>query len=96
MLEKSSNGNGVTNNINGNLNDTEELSNFGIVISNATAKWSDTQTDNTLDNINLSVKPGRLAAIIGPVGAGKVNINNQNYIFGFASNYTHIPFYRVH
>ncbi|KAL5236136.1 hypothetical protein ACI65C_003546 [Semiaphis heraclei] len=74
LLEKSSNGNGVTNNINGNLNDTEELSNFGIVISNATAKWSDTQTDNTLDNINLSVKPGRLAAIIGPVGAGKSSL----------------------
>jgi len=74
LLEKSSNGNGVTNNINGNLNDTEQLSNFGIVISNATAKWSDTQTDNTLENINLIVKPGRLAAIIGPVGAGKVQL----------------------
>jgi len=74
FLEKSCNDNGVTNNINSNQNDTDQLSNFGILISNATAKWSDTQTDNTLDNINLSVKPGRLAAIIGPVGAGKVHL----------------------
>jgi len=75
-LKKSSNGKGETNNINVNRNDTEQLSNFDIVISNATAKWSNTQSDNTLDNINLSVKPGRLAAIIGPVGAGKVQLTH--------------------
>lgn len=72
MLEKSSNGIEIPNNNSSNRNDTEQLSNFGIVVSNATAKWSDTQTDNTLENINLSAKPGRLVAIIGPVGAGKV------------------------
>jgi len=64
MLEKSSNNSS-------NQNDTEQ-SNPDIVVSNATAKWSDTQIDYTLDNINLTVKPGRLVAIIGPVGAGKV------------------------
>lgn len=45
---------------------------FGIVISNATAKWTSAQMENTLENINLTVKPGRLVAVIGPVGAGKV------------------------
>lgn len=56
-----------------NENDTAvKLSNFGIVMSNASAKWTDAQIDNTLENINLTVKPGRLVAIIGPVGAGKV------------------------
>lgn len=43
-----------------------------IVISNATAKWSQDQTENTLNDIGLTVEPGRLAAIIGSVGSGKV------------------------
>lgn len=68
---KCNNGSMVPNNT-CNGNGTKQLSNFGIVVSNATAKWSDTQTDNTLENINLTVRPGRLIAIIGPVGAGKV------------------------
>lgn len=49
-----------------------QSTNFGIVMSNASAKWTDGQIDNTLENINLTVTPGRLVAIIGPVGAGKV------------------------
>lgn len=47
---------------------------LGLYISNASAKWTDTQEDNSLKNINLTVRPGKLVAIIGPVGAGKVNI----------------------
>lgn len=53
-------------------NDTEESSTLGITISNATAKWTDGQNNNSLENINLTVTPGRLVAIIGPVGSGKV------------------------
>lgn len=49
-----------------------QSTNFGIVMSNASAKWTDGQIDNTLENINLTVTPGRLVAIIGRVGAGKV------------------------
>lgn len=72
-FEKSIDGSSmVSNDNNSNENGTEQLRNFSIVISNATAKWSYTQTDNTLENIYLTVIPGRLAAIIGPVGAGKV------------------------
>lgn len=59
----------MSNNIS---NQDEQLNNFCVVISNVTAKWTDSQTDNTLENINLTVRPGRLVAIIGPVGAGKV------------------------
>lgn len=55
-----------------NENDTEHSNDLGIVVSNATAKWTDAQTENSLENINLTVIPGRLVAIIGPVGAGKV------------------------
>lgn len=53
-------------------NDASKTRDFGIVVSHATAKWTDTQTVNTLENINFTVKSGRLAVIIGPVGAGKV------------------------
>lgn len=57
----------------GVLKHNTELSNtHSIVLSKATAKWTDIQTSNTLENINLSVASGRLIGIIGPVGAGKV------------------------
>uniref|UniRef100_A0A2H8TSM5 Putative multidrug resistance-associated protein lethal(2)03659 n=1 Tax=Melanaphis sacchari TaxID=742174 RepID=A0A2H8TSM5_9HEMI len=55
-------------------NDPEQLGDLGIVVSNATAKWTDAQTENSLENINLTVKPGRLVAVIGPVGAGKSSL----------------------
>lgn len=65
--------------INGNVTPTnldiqnnEQSCDLGIVISNATAKWKDAQIDNSLKNINLNVRPGRLVAVIGPVGSGKV------------------------
>lgn len=50
----------------------EELKNFGVFVSNATAKWARVHNNNSIENINLTVVPGRLVAIIGPVGAGKV------------------------
>jgi len=58
------------------------LNSFSIGISNATAKWIDDQTCNTLDNINLNILPGSLVAIIGPVGSGKVHENyKNNYLY---------------
>ncbi|VVC32175.1 Hypothetical protein CINCED_3A023482 [Cinara cedri] len=42
-----------------------------IIITNVSARWTD---NNSLKNINLVVKPGRLYAIIGPVGAGKSSL----------------------
>lgn len=63
--------NTAQNNVNGE-NYTEQSNDLGIVISNVTAKWTDVQNENSLENINLTVRPGRLVAIIGPVGAGKV------------------------
>nr|CAD7259451.1 unnamed protein product [Timema shepardi] len=47
-------------------------SGLGVTMSHVTAKWFSESVENTLTNINLTVKPGRLLAIIGPVGAGKV------------------------
>lgn len=53
-------------------NITEFNDTNGIVILNASAKWTDDQTYNTLEKINLTVRPRGLVAVIGPVGAGKV------------------------
>lgn len=54
----------------------------GIIIKNVTAKWTATG-DDTLTNINLSVYPGELLVVIGPVGCGKVSaadkMNNIRY-----------------
>lgn len=61
----------ITSNVN-NENGTDQLYDKNIVVSNATAKWSDNQNDNSLENINFTVKPGQLVAMIGPIGAGKV------------------------
>lgn len=61
-------------------NETEIDDDYGIVVLNTTAKWTDNQNSNTLENINLTVRPGRLIAIIGSVGAGKVNILQISYI----------------
>lgn len=53
-------------------NDAKQSKDLEIIISNATAKWKNTNTENTLENINLIAKPGRLITVIGPIGAGKV------------------------
>lgn len=52
--------------------DIGRLNGFCMVISKATAKWTDNQTSNSLENISLAVRPGSLVAIVGTVGAGKV------------------------
>lgn len=52
--------------------DIEQSVNFSLNISNASAKWIHDQPENSLNNINLTVEPGQLVTIIGPVGAGKV------------------------
>lgn len=44
----------------------------GVIMSHATAKWTDDMHEYTLNNISLTVKPGQLVAVIGPVAAGKV------------------------
>uniref|UniRef100_A0A8D8Y1X0 Probable multidrug resistance-associated protein lethal(2)03659 n=3 Tax=Cacopsylla melanoneura TaxID=428564 RepID=A0A8D8Y1X0_9HEMI len=46
----------------------------GIFIKNIKAKWLPDQPEYTLNNITLDVKPGKLVAVIGPVGAGKSSL----------------------
>lgn len=59
-------------NSNENQNDSVEISNLAVVMRNVTSKWTESQVENTLENINLTVKSGNLIAVIGNVGAGKV------------------------
>lgn len=53
-------------------NDVGRLNHLCVVLSKATAKWTDNQTSNSLENISLAIRPGSLVAIVGTVGAGKV------------------------
>lgn len=78
----------INDNIKQSKNENEQSNDLGIIITNATAKWTDAQTENSLENINLTVVPGRLVAVIGPVGAGKVSvIIAMNYDFSNTTNY---------
>ncbi|XP_049854061.1 ATP-binding cassette subfamily C member 4-like [Schistocerca gregaria] len=46
----------------------------GIDLMEASAKWSINNTENTLNNVNLTVTPKQLVAVIGPVGSGKSSL----------------------
>ena len=43
-----------------------------VVLEKVTGKWNKDENEDTLTNIDLSLKSGQLIAIIGPVGSGKV------------------------
>ncbi|XP_041974315.1 probable multidrug resistance-associated protein lethal(2)03659 isoform X2 [Aricia agestis] len=46
----------------------------GVRLRHATAKWIPSHTENTLTDLSLTIKPGKLIAVIGPVGAGKSSL----------------------
>jgi ATP-binding cassette subfamily C (CFTR/MRP) protein 4 len=62
-------GNNKANNIN-----HEQDQKLGVTITNGSAKWISDSTEDTLTHISLWVKPGKLCAVIGPVGSGKVSM----------------------
>ncbi|XP_025073873.1 probable multidrug resistance-associated protein lethal(2)03659 [Pogonomyrmex barbatus] len=47
-----------------------------ISIENGNAKWLDYEREDTLQNINIKVRPGELIAVVGQVGAGKTSLLN--------------------
>jgi ATP-binding cassette subfamily C (CFTR/MRP) protein 4 len=51
----------------------EQDQKLGVTITNGSAKWTPNSIVDTLTNISLRVKPGKLCAVIGPVGSGKVS-----------------------
>ena len=46
---------------------------YAIRMKNVSAKWSEKSGEDSLSKLNIDVENGRLLAIIGPVGAGKVS-----------------------
>ena len=66
--------NNVNKNIIGNHSDVVEDDCKGVSIKCVTAKWTDDVADNTLNELNLRVRPGKLLAVIGPVGSGKTSL----------------------
>ena len=46
--------------------------NGSIKLTNVTAKWSTNSIANTIYDFNMTIRPGQLHAVAGPVGAGKV------------------------
>lgn len=45
-----------------------------VEINDVSASWEENATRNTLEKINLKIRPGELCAVIGPVGAGKSSL----------------------
>ncbi|EAL40076.2 AGAP006427-PB [Anopheles gambiae str. PEST] len=50
------------------------LSDAGVIVEKAVARWDAKATELTLDGVDLHVQPGTLVAVIGPVGAGKSSL----------------------
>ncbi|KYN17578.1 hypothetical protein ALC57_10155, partial [Trachymyrmex cornetzi] len=49
---------------------------YSISIENGNAKWLDYERENTLQSINMKVRPGELIAVVGQVSAGKSSFLN--------------------
>ncbi|XP_048004907.1 ATP-binding cassette sub-family C member 4-like [Leguminivora glycinivorella] len=52
----------------------EQSQGAGVRLQHATAKWVAAHHENTLTDLSLTIKPGKLVAVIGPVGAGKSSL----------------------
>ncbi|XP_062542390.1 probable multidrug resistance-associated protein lethal(2)03659 [Armigeres subalbatus] len=52
----------------------QHLSEAGVIVDTATARWDPKSQEYTLEGVNLHVQPGTLVAVIGPVGAGKSSL----------------------
>ncbi|CAH0698992.1 unnamed protein product [Spodoptera exigua] len=46
----------------------------GVRLKHATAKWIESHPENTLTDLSLTIKPGKIIAVIGPVGCGKSSL----------------------
>ncbi|XP_054270008.1 probable multidrug resistance-associated protein lethal(2)03659 [Macrosteles quadrilineatus] len=47
---------------------------FAVSIMDGVAKWTTSQLENSLVNVNLNVRSGQLVAVIGSVGCGKTSL----------------------
>lgn len=51
-----------------------KIHNCRVEIQNATASWTKESSEPTLQNITVTVKPGELLVVVGPVGCGKTSL----------------------
>jgi len=58
----------------------------GLFLTNAVAKWNDEYPEPTLNNMSVSVTTGKLVAVIGPVGSGKVQFS-ANILISFTHKF---------
>ncbi|XP_028129811.2 probable multidrug resistance-associated protein lethal(2)03659 [Diabrotica virgifera virgifera] len=56
------------------IHSSKKKKSVGVYLENVSAKWIDTQEENTLMNINFNVGPQQLVAIVGAVGSGKTSL----------------------
>lgn len=72
---------------------TEEpnMADYPIQINKVSASWSnsDDPKEMTLKNLSLRIRKGKLCAVIGPVGSGKV-INETYFLFLYCVS-VHVP-----
>ncbi|XP_014208436.1 probable multidrug resistance-associated protein lethal(2)03659 [Copidosoma floridanum] len=47
---------------------------YDVQFDDVTAKWNEHSSDNTLENINVKIEPGKLYIVIGMVGSGKSSL----------------------
>jgi ABC-type bacteriocin/lantibiotic exporter with double-glycine peptidase domain len=77
---------GTADNINNNQSTTNGQSHpknvivdTSVIVLNASARWSSDLEKDNLSNITFRVPEGKLCAVIGPVGSGKVRIRVLYY-----------------
>ncbi|PSN41132.1 Multidrug resistance-associated protein 4 [Blattella germanica] len=74
LLEEIENNHRETHRKSSAIINSEQDQKLGINIHNGSAKWLPNYIADTLSSINLQVKPGKLCAVIGPVGSGKSSL----------------------
>lgn len=62
------------------INSKPVVGDGSISIKSLTASWAENAITSTLHNISIQMKPGKLYAIVGPVGAGKVLQEEDNIL----------------
>ncbi|XP_077294803.1 putative multidrug resistance-associated protein lethal(2)03659 [Arctopsyche grandis] len=58
------------------VRDVNQTRDGGVYLNKINAKWTVAQSENTLIDLTMKIKPGSLVAVIGPVGSGKSSVLN--------------------